>query len=154
MRVTIVNSVTLDGVAQAPAAPDEDPRGGFQHGGWGRPYSDAVAAKAMAARMARPGPGALLLGRVTYERFYKVWPARTADGNPYSEPPRRRPRPVRSSRRIDAPDSASGRCRYDPQASHETGGSPRQLAGERSRTSHARRAARNDSLAWRSVQGS
>jgi dihydrofolate reductase len=86
MRITIVNSVTLDGVAQAPAAPDEDPRGGFRHGGWGRPYSDAIAAKAMAARMARPGPGALLLGRFTYERFYKVWPARAADGNPYSEP--------------------------------------------------------------------
>jgi dihydrofolate reductase len=82
MRIVVINSVTLDGVAQAPARPDEDRRGGFQHGGWGEPYADAVAGKAMASRMARPG--ALLLGRVTYEDFYAVWPKRT-DDNPYTE---------------------------------------------------------------------
>ncbi len=82
MQVVVINSVTLDGVAQAPARPDEDRRGGFRHGGWGEPYADDVAAKAMAARMARPG--ALLLGRVTYEDFYAVWPKRT-DDNPYTE---------------------------------------------------------------------
>jgi dihydrofolate reductase len=82
MQVVVINSVTLDGVAQGPARPDEDRRGGFRHGGWGEPYADAVASKAMAARMARPG--ALLLGRVTYEDFYAVWPKRT-DGNPYTE---------------------------------------------------------------------
>jgi dihydrofolate reductase len=85
MRIVVINSVTLDGVAQAPARPDEDRRGGFQHGGWGKPYADSVAASAMAARMARPvSEGALLLGRVTYEDFYAVWPKRT-DGNPYTE---------------------------------------------------------------------
>jgi dihydrofolate reductase len=82
MRIVVINSVTLDGVAQAPARPDEDRRGGFQHGGWGEPYADTVAAKAMGARMARPG--ALLLGRVTYEDFYAVWPKRK-DGNPYTD---------------------------------------------------------------------
>jgi dihydrofolate reductase len=82
MRIVVINSVTLDGVAQAPGRPDEDRRGGFQHGGWGTTYTDAVAAKAMAARMARPG--ALLLGRVTYEDFYAVWPKRT-DDNPYTD---------------------------------------------------------------------
>jgi dihydrofolate reductase len=84
MRIVVINSVTLDGVAQAPARSDEDRRGGFQHGGWGKPYADAVAAKAMAARMSRPvSEGALLLGRTTYEDFYSVWPNR-AD-NPYTE---------------------------------------------------------------------
>jgi dihydrofolate reductase len=82
MRIVVINSVTLDGVAQAPARPDEDRRGGFPHGGWGQPYADEVSAKAMGARMARPG--ALLLGRVTYEDFYAVWPNRK-DDNPYTD---------------------------------------------------------------------
>ena len=34
-RVVVVNSVTLDGVMQAPARPDEDRRGGFEHGAGG-----------------------------------------------------------------------------------------------------------------------
>jgi dihydrofolate reductase len=84
MRIVVINSVTLDGVAQAPARPDEDRRGGFQHGGLGLAYADSVAANAMAARMSRPvSEGALLLGRVTYEDFYAVWPNRT--DNPYTE---------------------------------------------------------------------
>ncbi|MFN8473983.1 MAG: dihydrofolate reductase family protein [Anaerolineae bacterium] len=32
-------NVTLDGVMQAPGRPDDDRRGGFQHGGWGAPYA-------------------------------------------------------------------------------------------------------------------
>ena len=37
--ITVSNSVTLDGVMQAPGRPDEDRRGGFEHGGWANPYS-------------------------------------------------------------------------------------------------------------------
>jgi hypothetical protein len=33
-KITVVNNVTLDGVMQAPARPDEDTRGGFAHGGY------------------------------------------------------------------------------------------------------------------------
>jgi dihydrofolate reductase len=38
MEVVAVESVTLDGVMQAPGRPDEDERGGFAHGGWAVPY--------------------------------------------------------------------------------------------------------------------
>lgn len=39
MRKLIVSEfVTLDGVMQAPGAPDEDRDGGFEHGGWTLPY--------------------------------------------------------------------------------------------------------------------
>ena len=39
MRKLIVSEfMTLDGVMQAPGGKDEDPDGGFQHGGWTRPY--------------------------------------------------------------------------------------------------------------------
>ena len=46
MRVVVFMSVTLDGVIQAPARPDEDIRGGFEHGGWAVPYADEVMGKA------------------------------------------------------------------------------------------------------------
>ena len=84
-KVVVTNNVTLDGVMQAPARPDEDTRGGFTHGGWAIPYNDAVMASVMAERMAEgmSKGGALLLGRRTYEDFYAVWPKRT--DNPYTE---------------------------------------------------------------------
>ena len=83
-EVTGVENLTLDGVLQAPGRPDEDPRGGFAHGGWAQPYADAVMGRVMGERMARAmaGDGALLLGRRTYEDFAGYWPART--DNPFT----------------------------------------------------------------------
>ena len=80
-RIVVVNNVTLDGVMQAPGRPDEDRRGGFEHGGWALPYGDEVMARAMGERMA--AGGVLLLGRRTYEDFYGYWP-KQAD-NPFTE---------------------------------------------------------------------
>ena len=81
-KITVINNVTLDGVMQAPARPDEDRRAGFAHGGWAISYQDSVLAKKMGELMAS-GDGSLLLGRRTYEDFYSVWPKRT--DNPYTE---------------------------------------------------------------------
>ena len=72
--------LTLDGVMQAPARPDEDRRDGFEHGGWAAAYSDPVMAKAVGESMGTTG--ALLFGRRTYEDFYNVWPKRT--DNPFT----------------------------------------------------------------------
>jgi dihydrofolate reductase len=90
MRIVVINHLTLDGVTQAPGRPDEDRRGGFPHGGWGAPYGDAVMADAMgfgpasaSRRDAGASGGGLLLGRRTYEDFYRVWP--NATNNPYTE---------------------------------------------------------------------
>jgi dihydrofolate reductase len=80
-RVVAVEHVTLDGVMQAPGRPDEDERGGFVHGGWGRAGSDEVMGRKMGERMAKEG--SLLLGRRTYEDFYGFWPHQT--DNPYTE---------------------------------------------------------------------
>jgi dihydrofolate reductase len=79
-RLVVINNVTLDGVMQAPGRADEDTRDGFEHGGWGAPYFDAVMGEVMGKRMARPG--ALLLGRRTYEDFAAFWPGRT--DNPFT----------------------------------------------------------------------
>jgi dihydrofolate reductase len=66
---------------QAPGRPDEDRRGGFEHGGWALPYADPDMGKvAMQSMAATDG---ILLGRRTYEDFYAVWPNRT-DGNPFT----------------------------------------------------------------------
>ena len=46
MRRVIASAfVSLDGVMQAPGGPEEDPTGGFQHGGWlagGNYFDEAV----------------------------------------------------------------------------------------------------------------
>jgi dihydrofolate reductase len=71
-RIIVFESVTLDGVMQAPGRPDEDTRGGFTHGGWAAPYADEVI-----VGMAGDGTdttGAILLGRRTYEDFHGFWP--------------------------------------------------------------------------------
>jgi dihydrofolate reductase len=81
MNVVMTNHLTLDGVMQAPGRPDEDPRGGFEHGGWAAPDNDAVMGKAMGEGMAQGG--ALLLGRRTYEDFYHFWPHQ--NDNPFTE---------------------------------------------------------------------
>src|SRR5438034_212203 len=66
---------------QAPARPDEDTRGGFEHGGWALPYADDVMGRAMGERMG--GGGAILLGRLTYQDLFEIWPKR--QDNPYTE---------------------------------------------------------------------
>lgn len=79
-RVIVTNSVSLDGVMQAPGRPDEDTRGGFTRGGWALPYADQVMGEEMGKGMATSG--ALLFGRRTYEDFFGVWPNRT--DNPFT----------------------------------------------------------------------
>jgi dihydrofolate reductase len=81
-QIVVFENLTLDGVMQAPARPDEDSREGFAHGGWALPYVDEVMGRVAAEGMAGTG-GAILLGRRTYEDFYHVWPGRT--DNPFTE---------------------------------------------------------------------
>ena len=80
-KVVVTNYLTLDGVMQSPGHPDEDRRGGFEHGGWQPPYADSVMASAMAEGIAKGG--ALLFGRRTYEKFAAVWPNQPED-KPYT----------------------------------------------------------------------
>jgi dihydrofolate reductase len=80
-KVVVNNSITLDGVMQAPGRPDEDLRGGFERGGWAQPYFDEVMASVAAEGIAEGG--ALLFGRRTYEDFASFWPNQTED-NPFA----------------------------------------------------------------------
>jgi dihydrofolate reductase len=81
-RIIVTNSLSLDGVIQAPGRADEDTRDGFTHGGWAQPYNDEVMGVEMGKGMARTT--AMLFGRRTYEGLAAFWPHQT-DGNPYTE---------------------------------------------------------------------
>ena len=73
MRELVVNTfLTLDGVMQAPGGPEEDPSGGFEHGGWSFGYWDEQMQTVMGESMSEPFD--LLLGRKTYEIFAAHWP--------------------------------------------------------------------------------
>jgi dihydrofolate reductase len=79
--ITVTMWVTLDGVVQGLGRADEDTRGGFTHGGWGRRYDDEVMGREMAKAMAKPGD--MLFGRRTWQDFITAW-GRLTDGNPFT----------------------------------------------------------------------
>jgi dihydrofolate reductase len=76
-KLTVNTFLTLDGVMQAPGGPEEDPTGGFTHGGWSVNYWDDLMGGVMDEATARPFD--LLLGRKTYEIFAAHWPHVTGD---------------------------------------------------------------------------
>lgn len=71
-KLIVTEFVTLDGVAQAPGAPDEDRDSGFTHGGWQAPLLDQESGRLVFEQAS--SMDALLLGRRTYEIFANYWP--------------------------------------------------------------------------------
>jgi dihydrofolate reductase len=71
-ELAVLTFLTLDGVMQAPGGPEEDPSGGFEHGGWSVGYWDEEMETAMGESMSPPFD--LVLGRKTYEIFAAHWP--------------------------------------------------------------------------------
>lgn len=70
-RIVIDLFTTLDGVAQAPGGPDEDPSGGFPYGGWQATFDDEIIGADVGAGIRRMD--ALVLGQGR-----KVFPEGTA----------------------------------------------------------------------------
>ena len=81
-KLAVIEFLSLDGVYQAPGAPDEDREGGFEHGGWQRPYFDEVMGEAAAEGMAQVD--AHLFGRKTYENMAAYWPNAPAE-DPFAQ---------------------------------------------------------------------
>jgi len=72
MRLTATAFVTVDGVMQSPGAPQEDPRDGFDLGGWLPPHFDDQLGQYMNEVFEEAE--AFLLGRFTYEAMAGYWP--------------------------------------------------------------------------------
>jgi dihydrofolate reductase len=79
-RIVVATFVSLDGVMQAPGGPQEDPTGGFVHGGWVAPHFDGALGGAMGEIFSQPFD--LLLGRKTYDIFAAHWPHVTDPNDP------------------------------------------------------------------------
>lgn len=71
-KIIAIIHVTLDGIIQSGGGPEEDPRGGFTHGGWQVPFRSADGFAAVVEIVSREFD--LLLGRRTYEMFAAWWP--------------------------------------------------------------------------------
>ena len=78
-RLIAVEFLSLDGVMQGLGSPDEDREGGFEHGGWGAPYAEAIHASRGADGLSETT--AYLFGRKTYEKMAAFWP-HVPDDNP------------------------------------------------------------------------
>jgi dihydrofolate reductase len=71
-KIIVLEHISMDGVIQAPGGPDEDPSGGFAHGGWIASYSDALLGTVLGRQMNLPFD--LLLGRKTFDIWAPYWP--------------------------------------------------------------------------------
>ena len=96
MRKVVVDEwMSLDGVVQAPGAPEEDATGGFQHGGWHLRYFDEMSQKWVLEYLTEAG--GFLLGRRTYESFAGYWPNASEEEQPVAQPLNKKPKYVAST---------------------------------------------------------
>ena len=100
MRKIIVHEfITLDGVNQAPGGEDEDTEGGFQHGGWTRPYWHDDIGMRFSEVFAEAD--SFLLGRKTWEIHGRAFEAMA--GDPFADMMNAMPKIVVSTT-LESPD--------------------------------------------------
>jgi dihydrofolate reductase len=79
MELTVQTFLSLDGVMQGPGGAEEDPNGGFTHGGWQAPFDDPAIGEYVTDLNSHAT--AFLLGRKTFEIFRGYWPDQTEPDN-------------------------------------------------------------------------
>ena len=81
-KLIVAEFITLDGVIQAPGAPDEDTEGGFMHGGWTLPYwHDDIGAHFF---QAMTEADTFLLGRKTWQEHGAAFDP-MPEGDPFGD---------------------------------------------------------------------
>jgi dihydrofolate reductase len=83
-RLIVQEWMTLDGVVQAPGAENEDPSGGFDHGGWHLQYFDDASMEWVVRNLTEAS--GFVLGRRTYEGFASHWPDASEEEQALAEP--------------------------------------------------------------------
>jgi dihydrofolate reductase len=95
-KLVVTEFVSLDGVAQAPGGAEEDPSGGFAHGGWQMQYpGDELGRQSVVGNIVEAG--GFLLGRRTYEIFAAYWPNQPEEENGFAKPLNEKPKRVVST---------------------------------------------------------
>jgi dihydrofolate reductase len=93
-KVIVTEWMSLDGVVQAPGAADEDPTGGFTHGGWHLPYFEDLSQTWVVENLT--AAGGFLFGRRTYEGFAAHWPNASEEEQVVAQPLNTKPKYVAS----------------------------------------------------------
>lgn len=99
-KVIAMEWMSIDGVVQAPAYPDEDISGGFKHGGWHLQYFDSESLQWVEDNI--NAAGGYLFGRRTYETFAAYWPKEEKDQPMLARPLNSLPKFV-ASKSLNAP---------------------------------------------------
>src|SRR5919109_2744177 len=94
-RLIAIEWMTLDGVVQAPGAPDEDTSGGFRYGGWHQRYFDDNSRQWMVDNLNKAE--GFLLGRRTYQSFAAHWPKASQEEQVIARPLNTKPKYVAST---------------------------------------------------------
>jgi len=100
MRLTVQTFLTLDGVMQAPGAPDEDASDGFAHGGWQAGFPDPAIGDFVTELNSHAS--AFLFGRRTFDIFRNYWPDQTDPANPIATTINSRPKYIVSNSLTEA----------------------------------------------------
>ncbi len=100
MKIVAEEWMSLDGVVQSPSGPDEDPSGGFPHGGWHMRYFEQLSQHWVLDGLT--AADAFLFGRRTYDAFAAHWPEAGEEEQAVARPLNSKPKYV-ASRTLTGP---------------------------------------------------